>query len=159
MNCQLAATLKCLHQSILVIGYGDPLHRKDITGQQIAQTVADWQIPNVTAIAAHQLTLGLIEHIAETDIVIFVVACLDETLDVQVHPLSLGQSDMVMTDECDPSVLLATTQALYRNYPQAWEVRVPRGDSKQEAGLSSLQENIEMALDTVERLIQTVRAN
>ena len=52
MDCHLAATLKRLNRSLLVIGYGNPLHRDDGVGQDVAKQIAAWRLPNVEAIAA-----------------------------------------------------------------------------------------------------------
>ncbi|GAB4383360.1 MAG: hydrogenase [Elainellaceae cyanobacterium] len=160
MNCHLAATLKSLRHSVLVIGYGSPLRNDDGVGQQIATDIANWRMPNVEAIAVHQLTPELVEKLAETDIAIFVDAYPSSTKEVQVHSLALAQSGITTGHWCDPSVLLATTQALYGVRPQAWWVTVPGENFELGECLSSVaQQGIETALETIERLIQTARAN
>jgi len=95
MNCHLAATLKSLRRSVLVIGYGNPLRCDDGVGQQIAKAVATWGIPNVEAIAVHQLTPELAEKLVTVDLAIFVdVYPVLADQEVQVRPLEPAESGM-----------------------------------------------------------------
>lgn len=159
MDCHLAATLKHLHPSILVIGYGNPLRCDDGVGQQIARVVADWGVPNVEAIAVHQLTPELVERLAEIDQAIFVdvyPALVDQ--DVQVRPLEPAKSGITSGHWCEPSVLLAMTQALYGDHPQSWWVMVPGVNFELGERLSTVaQQGIEVALQEIEQLIKSVR--
>jgi len=160
MNCHLAATLKHLRQSVLVIGYGNPLRSDDGVGQQIANDIASWRMPNVEAIAVHQLTPELAEQLAETDIVIFVDVYPSQTDEVQVHPLTLAQSGVTTGHYCAPDVLLSTTESIYGHHPQAWWVMVPGENFELGESLSLIaKQGIEEALNTIERLIRTVRTN
>jgi hydrogenase maturation protease len=95
MSRHLAATLKSLHRSILVIGYGSPLRSDDGVGQQIVKAIAAWGLPNVEAIAVHQLTPELVEPIATVDIAIFIDAY-PATVDqeIQVRSLEVAQSGL-----------------------------------------------------------------
>ncbi len=74
MDCHLTTPPRSLNQSILVMGYGNMLRSDDGVGQQVARAVAKWEIPNVDAIAVHQLTPELAERLTKTDIAIFVDA-------------------------------------------------------------------------------------
>jgi len=159
MNCHLAATLKYLRQSVLVIGYGNPLHSDAGVGQQIAKDIASWRMPNVEAIAVHQLTCDLAEKLAETDVVIFVDVYPSATDEVQVHPLALTHSEITTEHWCNPVVLLSTTASIYGHYPQAWRVMVPGENFESGVSLSLIaKQGIEEALNTIERLIRTARA-
>lgn len=160
MNCHLAATLKSLRQSILVIGYGSSLRCDDGIGQQVAKEIATWGMPNVAAIAVHQLTPDLVEHLAKVDKVIFVDACpTSVNQKAQVCSLELAQSRITTGHWCEPQVLLAMAQALYGYHPEAWWVMVPGVNFELGESLSSVAERgIEAALQNIEYLMQSARA-
>ncbi len=159
MNCHLAATLKSLRRSVLVIGYGNPLRCDDGVGQQIAKAVATWGIPNVEAIAVHQLTPELAEKLVTVDLAIFVdVYPVLADQEVQVRPLEPAESGMTAGHSCEPQTLLAMTQALYGSYPQAWWVMVPGINFQLGDALSPMtKQGMESALQQIEQLIQTAR--
>jgi hydrogenase maturation protease len=159
MDCHLAATLKNLHRSLLVIGYGNPLRSDDGVGQQIAKQVAVWGIPNVEAIAVHQLTPELVEPLARVELAIFIDAYPATTnQEIQVRPLELAKSGMTSGHWCEPQVLLAMTQALYGSHPQAWWVMVPGVNFELGECFSTVAEQgIEAALQDIEHLITSVR--
>lgn len=156
MDCHLATTLKSLHRSILVIGYGNPLRSDDGVGQQIAKVVASWGMPNLEAIAVHQLTPELAEALARVDVAIFVDAApATAEQEVQVRLLELVESSMTSGHWCEPQVLLAMVQALYGRHPQAWWVMVPGANFELGDSLSPLaKQGIESALQHIEQLIQ-----
>jgi hydrogenase maturation protease len=158
MDCYLAAALKRLHQSVLVIGYGNLLRSDDGIGQQIAQDVASWGMPNVEAIAVHQLTPELAETLAMFDMVIFIDACwMSDDQDIQVEQIK-SSSHPITGHVSDPRSLLGLTQTLYDRIPQAWWVMVPGVNFGVGDCLSSVAEqNRETALQTIERLIQPMR--
>lgn len=159
MNCHLAATLKSLHRSILVIGYGSSLHCDDAIGQQIAQAVAAWRMPNVETIAVHQLIPELVERLAMVDLVIFVDAYPSTaSQEIQVRPLAPADSDLTTHHWCDPRALLSITQALYDYHPQAWWVMVPGVNFELGEGRSTVAaQGIEDALQEIEQLMRPVR--
>lgn len=159
MNCHLAATVKSLHRSVLLIGYGNPLRCDDGVGQEIAKQVAAWGMPNVEAIAVHQLTPELVEALAKVEVAIFVDAYL-ATVDqeVQVRSLEVARSGMTLGHWCEPQVLLAMTQVLYSRHPQAWWVMVPGVDFELGDLLSPMaRQGMESALQHIEYLIQSAR--
>ena len=159
MDCHLAATLKSLHQSILVIGYGSPLRSDDGVGQEIAKRVAAWGMPNVEAIAVHQLTPELVELLAKVDIAIFIDAY-PATADqeIQVRPLEPAESGITSGHWCEPQVLLAMTQALYSKHPQAWWVMVPGINFELGECFSVIaNQGMEAALQEIEQLMQSIR--
>ncbi|NJR62242.1 MAG: hydrogenase maturation protease [Cyanobacteria bacterium CRU_2_1] len=159
MDCYLAATLKSLCRSILVIGYGNLLRSDDGIGQQIAQSVAAWGMPNVQTIAIHQLTPELAETLETFDIVIFVDAYpISDYQDIQIKLINSSQFNPIMGHTGDPRSLLALAQALYNRVPQTWWVIVPGVNFEVGDRLSSIAEHhIEIALQKIDHLIQTVR--
>lgn len=159
MDCYLAAALKSLHRSILVVGYGNLLRSDDGIGQQIAKTIEGWGMPNVQTIAAHQLTPELAEILANFDIVIFVDACsISDYQDIQVERIEPSHSNSLMGHTGDPRSLLALSQVLYDCAPEAWWITVPGASFEVGDRLSSVAEgNIEIALQQINDLMQTAR--
>lgn len=159
MDCHSAVTRKTSCPSILVIGYGNPLRSDDGVGQQIAKAVAAWGLPNVEAIAIHQLTPELAEPLARADTVMFIDAYpAAADLKIQVRPLELAESGMTSGHWCEPQALLAMTQALYGYHPQAWWVMVPGVNFELGDSLSPIaQQGIETALQSIDHLIKTLR--
>lgn len=159
MNCHLANTLKSLRQSILVIGYGSPLRSDDGVGQEIAKQVTAWGIPNVEAIAVHQLTPELVELLAKVDSAIFIdayPAAADQK--IQVRLLELAESGITSGHWCEPQVLLAMTQALYGNHPQAWWVMVPGVNFELGECFSAVaNQGMKAALQEIEQLMKSAR--
>lgn len=143
-------------QSTLVIGYGCSLRCDDGVGQRIANAIADWKNPNVTAIAIPQLTPDLAERLANVDQVIFVDVYLTSTKRaIQIHSLQLAQSGATIGHWYEPQMLLATTQALYGYHPQAWWVMVPGINFELGDSLSSVAERgIEAALEEIEYFLK-----
>lgn len=160
MSCHLTATLKSLRQSILVIGYGNPLRRDDGVGQQIAQEVAGWGMSNVEVITVRQLTPELMEQLAEVDVVIFIDAYLaSENQDIQVYPLKPAQFEVTSGDWSEPQGLLAMTQTAHGHRPQAWWVMVPGANFELGEGFSSTaQRGVEAALQEIEYLMKSARS-
>ena len=160
MDCYLAAALKSLRRSILLIGYGNLLRSDDGIGQQIAQEITSWQIPNVKTIAIHQLTPELAETLPEYDIAIFVDACsISDYQDIQIEQIKSSQFNPIVGHVSDPRSLLALAQALYARVPRAWWVMVPGVNFEVGDRLSSTAEqNIETALQQIDHLIQITRA-
>ncbi|WP_199336959.1 hydrogenase maturation protease [Oscillatoria sp. FACHB-1407] len=150
--------MNTVNQTILVIGYGNSLRGDDGVGPHIASHVATWKIPHVEAIAVQQLTPDLAERLIEVDLVIFVDANLTHTKTVQVCPITISDSGMVTGHWCEPSILLAITQALYGHHPKAWWVTVPGSNFDLGETFSALiQQEINVALEAIHHLIQTAR--
>lgn len=158
MNCHSSARFRNLRQSILVIGYGNSLRSDDGVGQRVAKEIRGWGMPNVTAIAVHQLTPDLVEPLAKVDEVIFVdVYPTSANQNVQVRSLELAQSGVTTGHWCAPQVLLAMVQALYGYHPEAWWVMVPGVNFELGEYLSPLAERgIEAALEQIEYLMKSV---
>lgn len=126
MNCNLAAHLKTINTSVVLIGYGNDLRTDDGVGKRIAETVARWGVPNVESLAVHQLTPELAATLAECHTAIFVDAYpASEDAGVQVVKLQPAASSPSIGHTGDPQALLALTQKLYGHCPKAWLIAVP----------------------------------
>jgi hydrogenase maturation protease len=115
------------HQ-ILVIGYGNTLRGDDGVGHQIAETVADWQIPQVRSIAVHQLLPELAAAMADVDIVMFIdaIAVIDLlTPKPNITPLIPDPDATFSTHIISPQLLLSLTQRLYSRTPHAYLLTIP----------------------------------
>lgn len=113
--------------AVLVIGYGNTLRSDDGVGQRAAQAVADWHVPNVRAITAHQLMPELVEDIAQARLVIFVDANSDlDAPDVDMSAVVPVATSVhaAMTHAANPGTLLALAQALYGRRPEATLVSI-----------------------------------
>jgi hydrogenase maturation protease len=142
-------------RSSLVIGYGNLFRHDDAVGWHIAKAIAEWRLPNVQALAVHQLTPELAEPIARATQVIFVDAV--EKGEVQattVTELKPAMSVATFAHTSDPRSLLALSQCLYGRCPPAWHVSVPGSDFQMGEGLSqNAREGIELALEHVAWLV------
>ena len=120
------------NSQFLVIGYGSALHSDDAVGQNVAEAVADWRMPNVSSVATTQLTPELAELISQADEVIFVDAAIKPIKPhkprrcfglIRLQPAhdayELGQHFG------DPRSLLALAQVLYGRCPRAWLITIP----------------------------------
>lgn len=156
MNCNLAATLKTLCHSILVIGYGNELRGDDGVGQLVARIVEGWGVPNLRSLAVHQLTPELTEELVTADCVIFVDAYpASPEQGVQVFRIEPTHSVSTMGHTSDPQMLLAIAQALYSYNPQAWWIGIPAVNMELGEQLSPITEQgMADALDEIDRLIR-----
>jgi hydrogenase maturation protease len=138
----------------LVIGYGNPLRGDDGIGQQVAEAVALWNLPQVRSIAAHQLTPELAEELSRVDCAIFVDACIDsETF--QITPLLPNpDAGSQLGHYTDPRSLLALAEILYGKAPQAWLVAIPGVNFELGVSLSTTaREGVEQALVKIRELV------
>lgn len=76
--------------SFLIVGHGNQLRGDDAAGAQVANAVARWNIPNVTAMTVHQLIPELAIEISRADYVIFIDACGEDShaRSLQLSPIS-----------------------------------------------------------------------
>jgi hydrogenase maturation protease len=122
----------------LIVGYGNTLRSDDGIGPRIADAVAAWRMPNVRAIALHQLTPELAEALAHADVAIFVDARVGN-VEPQINP-GVTFTAIVVADDAtpasplkrifddhigDPRRLLALTRQVYGHCPKAWAISVP----------------------------------
>jgi hydrogenase maturation protease len=124
---------------VVVIGYGNELRGDDKVGVEVARAIATWELPEVQALAVHQLTPELAAVLAGAEQAIFVDACHGEcdaepTLQ-PVEPLAEAPIDAHVGD---PHALLTLTQILYGRSPRAWQVLIPAASFAYGATLSPL---------------------
>ncbi len=143
--------------NVIVIGYGNTLRSDDGIGQRVANALS--HLSNVKSLAVHQLTPELAEALANTNLVIFVDACLtSENNDVQLKKLAPASECVFAGHTGDPPSLLALTKALYGDCPQAWWVTIKGVNFELGESLSSVAEQrVEIAVKKINHLIKTVR--
>lgn len=127
--------------TVLVIGYGNTLRGDDGIGYQVAETVAEWQLPQVRSIAVHQLLPELAVDIADAKIVVFVdaVVAIDSPApNITIAPLITGEDATFSTHIITPQLLLGMTQRLYGATPVAYLLTIPAIDFTLGANLSSI---------------------
>ncbi|NET29693.1 hydrogenase maturation protease [Okeania sp. SIO1I7] len=135
---------------ILIIGYGNTLRSDDGAGQQVAELVAEWKLPNVRSLPVHQLTPEFAEPISQAELVIFVDAYpATSEQGLQIHQLCVPPSPQTppsphtshtshtpergelesqglnIGHTGDPRSLLALSQFVYNNVPPAWWILIP----------------------------------
>src|SRR5271168_4994806 len=121
----------------LVIGYGNELRRDDGVGRRVARTVAEWGVPDVCALAVHQLTPELADDIARAETVVFVDAALvGGSPQVSVQSVRAALSNAPTNHASSPPALLALAELLYGRRPVAWLLTVPARDLGFGVGLS-----------------------
>ncbi|MBD2681772.1 MULTISPECIES: hydrogenase maturation protease [Nostoc] len=142
-----------MNKALIVIGYGNELRSDDGIGQRVAKAL---QLSNTKSIAVHQLTPELAEVLANTELAIFIDACLaSESSQVQVQSLLPNSSTAIAGHTADPRSLLALTKVIYGYCPQAWWVTVPGVNFEFGENLSPLAEQgIEIAIDKINHLIK-----
>lgn len=151
-------TLQAVNKSFLVIGYGNDLRSDDAIGPLVAETVEAWGMPNVKALALHQLTPELADSLQNSDGAIFVDACsLPSVKEVQVQAIEPAESiTTAIGHTSDPRSLLALTKALYGHFPRAWMVTVPAANFELGETLSTVAEQgIADALKEVDCLLRS----
>jgi hydrogenase maturation protease len=110
---------------ILLIGYGNTLRNDDGVGVRVAEIIAQENFPNVQVISTHQLTPELAADMANSSLVIFVDAILSNHTDIQIEKLTAISEWHNLGHAESPASLLALTQALYQQNPNAWGVFIP----------------------------------
>lgn len=144
--------------TVLVIGYGNTLRGDDGVGYQIAETVAEWQLPQVRSIAVHQLLPELAADIAEVQIVMFVDAVItvdSPKTDITITPIFAAGDETFSTHIITPQLLLGITQRLYSVTPVAYLLTIPAIDFTLGANLSSIAcQGKELALDYLKSAVR-----
>lgn len=127
---------------LLIIAYGNPLRRDDGAGLLLAEKLArQWQMRGVAVrtITVQQLVPELAAQVAmnETSAVLFVDAAANfPSWEIQVHSLCDGKGRLTLGHYCDPALLLAMADGLYRHRPPAWLITVPGVDFGHGTGVS-----------------------
>ena len=135
--------------SLLVIGYGSPLHRDDAAGRHVAERVAAWEQPDVRAVSVRQLTPELSVSISQALRVVFVDASLVESGGpVKLSELRPEASATLSAHFSDPAWLLGLCRTLYGTCPEAWLLKIPTVDLELGEELSAVgKAGVEGALD------------
>lgn len=141
MNCKAIA-----------IGYGNELRSDDGIGQRVAKAL---HLSNVQSIAVHQLTPELAEALANTDLAVFIDACLmSESSHVQVESISPACENFITGHTAEPRSLLALTQAIYGYCPAAWWIKVPGVNFELGYSLSPIAETgVAIAIQKITQIV------
>jgi hydrogenase maturation protease len=123
--------------SILVIGFGNPLRQDDGVGQHVARMVAALKWPCVQAIAVHQLTPELAESLAAASKAVFVDAA-PGTEAVRRCPILENTHANVMAHTGDATWLLGLAGSVFGKRPPAWLVTIPSHQMEYGFGLSPM---------------------
>ena len=136
--------------TILVIGYGNPLRGDDGIGQQVAEAVEVWNVSHVRSIAVHQLTPELAAELSQVDCAIFVDACIDSNT-LRIEELQPNSDSLSANGHfLDPRSLLSLAAQLYGNVPQAWLIAVPGTTFEFSDRLSATaQQGVNLTLETI----------
>ena len=110
--------------SLLVIGYGNTLRSDDGVGARVAEAIEELGLPGVRAIARGLLTPELAEPISKARTVVFVDASLAGT-EVELRPLSPGESSQILAHAADPCTLLALARDVFGQAPRGWWLTIP----------------------------------
>jgi hydrogenase maturation protease len=141
---------------LLVIGYGSELRRDDGVGAKVANAVAEWNRPDIHAIACHQLTPELSDPIASATHVVFIDAALGPAGSVQIREIEPNQNSQLITHATDPRSLLALAKQAFGRCPPASWLTIPVQDLDFGDELSLLaRQGFEVALDKIRSLADT----
>lgn len=123
----------------LVIGYGNTLRGDDGVGYLAAEQVAAWNLPQVLAIACHQLTPELAADIIAGDRVIFIDAALPGTqTEVALQSLQPTAAAALDAHQSDPAALLQLTAQLFGPPPEAYHLLLPTAQMDFSEALSAI---------------------
>ncbi|MBH8564168.1 hydrogenase maturation protease [Nostoc sp. CENA67] len=137
---------------VIAIGYGNELRSDDGIGQRVAKAL---HLSNMKSIAVHQLTPELAEALANSDLAVFIDACLmSESSQVQVEPILPASGNYITAHTAEPRSLLALTQAIYGYCPPAWWIKVPGVNFELGYTLSPIAETgIAIAIQKITQII------
>jgi hydrogenase maturation protease len=147
---------RCAVADILVIGYGNELRGDDGLGPFVARSLAAANIPSVRVVAARQLLPEFAADLAQARLVVFVDAteAWSES-GVEVRSLAAETATDWCTHSADPRPLLALTQAIYGQTPEAWWLTPSGWNFDFGERLSGVaEENARQALVCLKRLIR-----
>src|SRR5579872_5392623 len=113
-----AAKRSCTAPPALLLACGNSLREDDGVGLRIAEAAEEmFPASRLRVVAAQQFTPEMAAEIAETDLVVFVDACLgDEPGAIRVFPVTAGE-ERAETHRLDPPGLLAMAQAFCGHTP------------------------------------------
>ncbi len=147
-------------EKMLVIGYGNSLRSDDGAGCRVADIVASWGLLHVRSLSVHQLTPELAEPIAQSQLTIFIDACVDSNLsDIKVCNVADLAGDLAklslagMGHQFDPRSLLLLVQQVYGKNPVAYLLLLPAVNLDFGEKLSDITcQGVEQAVDFVKTL-------
>jgi hydrogenase maturation protease len=159
------------HHEQVIIGYGNTLRSDDGAGQKVAEIVNNWNLSQVRAIAAHQLTPECAALIAEAELVIFVdvypvversqiAEAITEESDIQVIHVHPSAYRHCATNEgfghtTDPHSLMCLAEAVYGHAPPAWWILIPALNFEFGEQLSPIATSgVEKALQHIEKIMR-----
>lgn len=151
-----------LNSRILLIGYGNTLRGDDGAGQQVATAIAKRNLPNLQAIAVHQLLPELAEPLAAAQLAIFVdVYPADAGQGLQIRRLEASlNSERLAGHTADPRSLLALTEQVYGMAPDSWWVLIPAIQFEFGERISAVAEQgINEALQQIQQLVKESQAD
>lgn len=111
--------------SLLVIGYGNTLRGDDGVGPSVAETLAEFKLPGVRAVACQQLTPELSEAVSQADAVIFVDAAMDGAEEVEWREVKADTEAAFAVHAINPGGLLRLAKDAFGRAPMAWTLAVP----------------------------------
>ena len=157
------STLKAAVQSrFLIVGYGDESDGDRAVSIQVANAIAQWQLPAIKTITVRQLRPELAKDLVATDYAVFIDACSadNRSRTVQLDPFTTGnqvpRTLLAEGHDCIPLTLLNLTQQLYGRTPQAWLLQVPTESFRAGETLSSTaQRGLDRAVRIIEQLLKT----
>ncbi len=140
----------------LAIGYGNTLRSDDGAGYRVAETVADWQHPELDGWASNQLLPEMAATLAEVEQAIFIDARADVSAESSLECRWLEpQAQTIWTHHLEPPALLALAQQLYGRQPRACWLLIPAADfSFGETFSAQTQAGIDQALAKIAELAE-----
>lgn len=141
---------------ILVIGYGNELRGDDGLGPLVAKAVAAANIPGVRVLSVRQLLPEFAADLAQVSLVVFVDASeVWRESEIEIQSLVVEDATDWCTHYADPRTLLALTQVIFGQTPEAWWLTVSGRNFDFSERLSDMaEENSRQALVCLQRLIQ-----
>jgi len=151
-----------------VIGYGNSLRSDDGAGCRVSDIVASWDLPYVRSLTVHQLNPELAEPISQSELAIFIDACVSSNDPsskrrksapvVQVKRIAVSKQLGFMPvaelgHHSDPRSLLALAQQVYGEAPVAYSLLLPAVNWEFGEQLSVVtRKSIEQAVDFLRNL-------
>jgi hydrogenase maturation protease len=155
------------HRQFIVIGYGNTLRGDDGAGQKVAEIVDSWNLPQMQAIAAHQLTPEFAALLTESELAIFVdvypvaeQSQPDEEIDIRVIPIHPCTYRHYSTSggaghSTDPHSLMCLAEIVYGKAPPAWWILIPAHNFEFGEQLSDLTTTaMNKALQQIKQIMQ-----
>jgi hydrogenase maturation protease len=109
---------------LLVIGYGNELRGDDGVGPRVARAVAEWNRPDVRALAVQQLVPELAAKLVTAERVVFVDARVDAERLVSWRPVDAEAEQLSMGHISTPGWLLGVADQVFGHAPRAWLVTI-----------------------------------